>query len=89
MIEKIEKSMLFQLDFRTNTPTTIEFINYFLYLSNPMFDFSSLVFDTRVYAYISLIGKLKLKFIDQYLCRLSIMQISSFHNCYIKYLDDV
>lgn len=64
MIEKIEKSMLFLLDFRTNIPTPIEFIQYFLYLSNPDFDFSNMIFESRTYAYVSLIGKIPLNFLD-------------------------
>ncbi len=57
MIEKIEKSILFLLQFRTNIPTPIDFIQYFLILSNKEVDFSDMILECRSYAYVSLLGK--------------------------------
>jgi hypothetical protein len=57
MIEKIEKSILYLLQFRTNIPTPIDFIQYFLILSNKEVDFSDMILECRSYAYVSLLGK--------------------------------
>lgn len=56
MIEKIEKNILQLIEFRTNIPTPIDFIQYFLNLSNRDFDFNEMILESRNYAYVSLIG---------------------------------
>jgi hypothetical protein len=60
MIEKIEKSILYLLQFRMNIPTPIDFIQYFLVLSNKECDFSDMILECRSYAYVSLLGKFKI-----------------------------
>ena len=47
-----------------NIPTPVDFIQYFLYLSNPAFDFSTMIHESLPYAYVALIGKWYLIFLE-------------------------
>jgi hypothetical protein len=57
MIAKTERMMLLLLDFMTNLPTPLDFIQYFLYLSHSTFDFSVFINECLSLVYFSLIGK--------------------------------
>ena len=63
MIQKTERMMLLLLDFRTNLPTPMDFLQFFLYLSDSAFDFTAIVSECLNFAYVCLIGK---KFIGYY-----------------------
>jgi len=57
MIQRVERALILLLNFRMNIPTPVDFIQYFLYLSNPAFDFSTMISESLPYAYVALIGK--------------------------------
>jgi hypothetical protein len=57
MIAKTERMMLLLLNFHTDLPTVIDFLQLFLYLSQPNFDFSELIIECLSLAYFSLLGK--------------------------------
>jgi hypothetical protein len=57
MIVKTERILLVLLDFRMNLSTAIDFVQFFLYLSDPTFDFSEIVSDSLSFIYISMMGK--------------------------------
>jgi hypothetical protein len=44
-------------EFKVNEPTPIDFLQFFLYASNPEFDFTKIIADSLSFAYIGLIGK--------------------------------
>lgn len=56
MIEKTERTMLLHLEFQTNLPTPMDFLQFLLYLSNENYDFSSIIHDCLSFVYVSLIG---------------------------------
>jgi hypothetical protein len=56
MIEKTERIMLLQLEFQTNIPTPIDFIQYFLCMANPSFNFNDIIQEAKNYSYVALIG---------------------------------
>lgn len=56
MIEKAEKALLLYLGFQINNPTVLDFIQYFLYLSNSQFDFYPIINESLSFVYVSLIG---------------------------------
>ena len=43
MIIKTERIILVQLDFKINVPTPMDFIQFFLYLSDSSFDFNDII----------------------------------------------
>jgi len=43
MIEKTERTMLLLLEFQTNLPTPMDFLQFLLYTSNQNFDFSPII----------------------------------------------
>ena len=56
MIEKTERIMLLQLEFHTNIPTPIDFLQLLLQIYNKDFDFSEIILECLNYSYVSLIG---------------------------------
>jgi len=54
-LDQLEISILGDLQFKTNIPTAIEFIQYLLIMSNTSSDFSSMIEESAKYAYISII----------------------------------
>jgi hypothetical protein len=56
MIEKTERIMLLQLEFQTNVPTPMDFIQFFLCISNPNFSFNDIIQEAKNYSYVALIG---------------------------------
>ena len=56
MIEKTERIMLLQLEFHTNIPTPIDFLQFLLQIYNKDFDFSEIILECLNYSYVSLIG---------------------------------
>lgn len=63
MIEPIEKLILLKMEFKTNDPTPMDFLQYFLYLSNETFDFSGIIEEAKCYSYVAIIGKNNFKLI--------------------------
>jgi hypothetical protein len=57
MIDKTEKTMLQLIQFQTNFPTPMDFIQYLLYLSNQNYDFTDVIHECLSFTYVSLIGK--------------------------------
>lgn len=57
MIEKTERTMLLHLEFYTNVPTPMDFLQFLLYLSNQNYDFYPIIHDCLSFVYVSLIGK--------------------------------
>lgn len=57
MIIKTERMMLLLLNFDTNVPSPIEFIQFLLYLSDQTFDFSEIINECHSFVYVSFIGK--------------------------------
>lgn len=57
MIIKTERILLVLLDFRMNISTAIDFVQFFLYLSDPKFDFSEIINECLSFIYISMMGK--------------------------------
>ena len=52
MMKKLEKSMLLEMEFDLNFPTSIEFIYYFLYLGNESYNFADIIGEAKFYAYL-------------------------------------
>ena len=57
MIVKTEKLLLVYLNFKMNYPTAIDFVQFFLYLSDPKFEFTELINESLSFIYVSLMGK--------------------------------
>ena len=57
MIVKTERILLVLLDFRMNLTTAMDFVQFFLHLSDPAFDFQDIINDCLSFIYISLMGK--------------------------------
>ena len=57
MIVKSERVLLVLLNFKMNLSTAIDFVQFFLYLSDPNFDFSEIINDCLSFVYISMMGK--------------------------------
>lgn len=62
MIQKMEKVMLLNLDFKTNLPTAMDFLQFFFYmsLSDAGFDFSEIIQECLSFIYVAIMGKTKL-----------------------------
>lgn len=58
MIIKTEKLLLIYLNFKMNVPTAFDFVQFFLYLSDPKFEFSEIINESLSFIYVSLMGKL-------------------------------
>jgi hypothetical protein len=58
MIKKTETTILLYLEFQTNVPTPIDFIQYLLYLSNQNYDFEPIMNGCLNFVYVALIGKI-------------------------------
>lgn len=56
MIEKTERTMLQLIEFQTNLPTPMDYLQYLLYLSNQHYDFSEVIHECLSFVYVSLIG---------------------------------
>lgn len=57
MIIKTERLLLVYLNFKMDYPTAIDFAQYFLYLSDPRFEFSEIINESLSFIYVSLMGK--------------------------------
>jgi Cyclin, N-terminal domain len=57
LIIKTEKILLLNLNFKTNLPTSLDFAQFFLYLSDENFDFGDLVNESMSFIYVALLGK--------------------------------
>ena len=57
MLQKTEKIILVQLDFKLNLPTPLDFLQFFLYVSDSSFDFSEIISECMNFAYVGLMGK--------------------------------
>lgn len=73
MIEKTEMTMLQLIQFQTNFPTAMDFLQYLLYLSNQSYNFNEVIHECLSFVYVSLIGNFDIcpghVFIDYNLCR--------------------
>ena len=59
-IEKCEMAILhLALEWKVDTPTPHDFIQYFLYIANSGFDFGNIINDILRFTYIGLLGKFK------------------------------
>ncbi len=57
MIIKTERILLVHLNFRMNISTALDFVQFYLYLSDPAFDFTEIINDSLSFIYISMMGK--------------------------------
>jgi hypothetical protein len=57
MIIKTERLLLVYLNFKMNYPTSIDFVQFFLYLSDPKFEFNEIINESLSFIYVSLMGK--------------------------------
>lgn len=57
MIIKTERLLLVYLNFKINFPTAIDFVQFFLYLSDPKFEFNDIINESLSFIYVSLMGK--------------------------------
>jgi hypothetical protein len=57
MILKTERILLVQLDFKMNIPTPMDFLQFFLYLSDSTFDFTEIINECLSFVYVSMMGK--------------------------------
>lgn len=57
MIIKTERILLVLLNFRMNISTAIDFVQFYLHLSDPSFDFTEIISDSLSFIYISMMGK--------------------------------
>lgn len=64
IIQKTERMLLLILDFNAFLPTPIDFLSYFLYLSNPKADFRIAIEKCTNFVYLCFIGKKFKRFIS-------------------------
>ena len=57
MIVKTERIMIMLLDFKTNLPTCMDFLQFLLYLSDQTFDFGEIINECLSFIYVSMMGK--------------------------------
>ena len=57
MIIKTERILLVHLNFKVNISTALDFAQFFLYLSDPAFDFTDIINDSVNIMYIAMMGK--------------------------------
>ena len=59
MIKKTERMLLILLNFKTNLPTSMDFVQFFLYLSDDTFEFTDLINECLSFIYVSLMGNIR------------------------------